>query len=600
MRNVLRKMNLSSKLVLLVYVCFICIYIILNIFWFAILEWQARQEFSSNSYRMCALGNQMIDKECSYLQGIAAYLSVSSKTQEMLRANKLGQSTPDLGRLASELENLKYPVSLVFFDLEGMPIDSMSIDDSEFPIRQLPDEDTPFAHVLKGTSSYEWEFIDQGSPRLFERDNSPKLCLWHMITDSKTTQPLGVIAIAVDSRRIISMGPTQDSPYFQLILLDQKSGRVAFNHSAYSNLDAATREHLISLSAAHTSGDTIINYEGRRYYLYFTRSGVTPLSTFYMQPYSTFLQDFPTFWFYFLAVLTFLTLALFPMLRYAFRKLTMPLRRLTATVDGFAQGDLQASFQYDGEDEIGKLARVFNEMVQTNQEMLKKTLELRMREREAELNALQAQINPHFLYNMLNMIYWRALRSGNDELADISYAMGCLFRMTLKRSHTMITLREEFEICSYYLMLQKKRFGDHIEYSLSSEPDLEEAVVPKLLLQPLVENAIVHGAENYTGVVHIRLSACRSGDQITFQVINDGSVIPEEVLRALPDCSKVTASPRSGNRFALRNIDDRLKLLFNDSYRFTFESSEESGTIVTISYPLSFSAMDIKEDSDNA
>ena len=206
------------------------------------------------------------------------------------------------------------------------------------------------------------------------------------------------------------------------------------------------------------------------------------------------------------------------------------------------------------EDEIGKLGRAFNEMVQTNRAILKKMVELHTREREAELNALQAQINPHFLYNMLNMIYWRALRSGNDELADISYAMSRLFRMTLKRDRTMISLREEFEICSYYMMLQKKRFGDHVEYQIEREAGLDDVIVPKLLLQPLVENAIIHGAENYTGVVHIRLTANRDGDTVVFRVMNDGSVIPENILRLLPNCPVPNASPRSGNGMALPAI----------------------------------------------
>lgn len=595
MRKPLRKMNLSSKLVLLVFVCFVCIYIVLNTFWFFILERQAREDLIKNGYDMCILGNQMIEKECSYLHGIATYLSVSSQMQTFLHTSGTDRSN----RLAPELANLKYPVSLVIYDLEGNPLDYMSIDASKTPVPQSPQSGTAFARVLHSSRTYEWEFIAQNSQRLFTQDNSPKLCLWKLVRDTKTTRPLGMIAITVDTRRIISMDSTTSGPYFQLIILDQKSGSVAFNHSSHV-LTSETQQLLTEFSSVRASGDTILNYGGKRYRLFFSRSVSTPLTTYYLTPYTLFAQGVKSYLSYFLAVLSLLTLALFPLLRISSRQLTLPLRRLTDTVEGFAQGNLQAYFQYDGEDEIGKLGWVFNEMVHSHQCMMKKTVELKMREREAELNALQAQINPHFLFNMLNMIYWRALSSGNQELADISYAMGRLFRMTLRRDHTMITLHEEIEICDYYLMLQKKRYGDHIEYSISSEPEIQEANVPKLLLQPLVENAIIHGAENYSGVVNIQLTAQRDGDMLLLRVTNNGSVIPEEILRTLPYCPESISSPQSGNRFALRNIADRLKLLFENQGQISFESSKESGTIVTIRFPLSFFKPHEKEDNNHA
>ena len=593
-----RNMKLSSKLVLLIFISLVCIYIILSVFWFVILEIQARDDFYQAGYDMCALGGQMAEQECSYLQGIAAYLSVSSRTQAMLMKSNANLPLSENDRMATELAHLKYPVSVIFFDLQGEPVDWMSIDDSQTPLAQDPQGDTPLSRVLHGPATYAWEFIDQGSDRLFARDNSPKLCLWYLVTDSQTTRPLGAVAIAVDSRRFISMGSTQDSPYFRLILLDQETGAVAFNHSPYQ-LNEDVCAELIAYSGEEAQGSVVIPYGGARYYLFYERVKSTPLTVYYIIPYSLFVQD-GSFWGYFLIVLVFLTLSLHPLLGYASRRLTTPLRELTTTVSGFARGDMNALFEYKGRDEIGILGNAFNEMVRSNRRMLEKTVELKVREQEAELNALQAQINPHFLYNMLNMIYWRAMRSGDEEVADISYAMGQLYRMALNRGHSRIALREEFQICEYYLMLQKKRFGDHIEYNVYAEPGLEGVAVPKLLLQPLVENAIIHGAENYTDVVHISLSARREGENIVFRVVNDGSVIPPEILATLPYCPVAEGTPAGGSRYALRNIAERLKLLFGDAYAFTFASSEESGTVVTISYPLDHDSAILKGDAEDA
>ena len=336
------------------------------------------------------------------------------------------------------------------------------------------------------------------------------------------------------------------------------------------------------------------------YDVFFARANIGSLVSFYLTPHRLLVQDFKFFWNYFLLVLLCISFALIPLLLYATNRLTLPLRRLADTLETVARGNLNVSFSYTGEDEIGTLSRAFNEMVVKIRTMMQNTIDLQVREQEAELATLQAQINPHFLYNMLNMIYWRALRSGNEDLADISYAMGQLFRMTLKRGRSMITLREEIEICRYYLILQKKRYGNHIEYAIQVEDGLEDVAVPKLLLQPLVENAIVHGAENYDDVVNIRLTASRVGEQVRFQVINDGKIIPQEILRTLPESTGSIPTHRLGNRYALRNIADRLKLLFGEAYRFTFESSPEMGTVVTICYSINTLDNKTREEMDNA
>ena len=149
-----RNMKLSSKLVLLIFISLVCIYIILSVFWFVILEIQARDDFYQAGYDMCALGGQMAEQECSYLQGIAAYLSVSSRTQAMLMKSNANLPLSENDRTATELAHLKYPVSVIFFDLQGEPVDWMSIDDSQTPLAQDPQGDTPLSRVLHGPATY--------------------------------------------------------------------------------------------------------------------------------------------------------------------------------------------------------------------------------------------------------------------------------------------------------------------------------------------------------------------------------------------------------------------------------------------------------------
>ena len=205
-----------------------------------------------------------------------------------------------------------------------------------------------------------------------------------------------------------------------------------------------------------------------------------------------------------------------------------------------------------------------------------------------ELQLLQAQINPHFLYNMLHSIQWMALQKREMEIANIAYALGRFFRVSLSRGQSVITVAQEFDLVQYYLYLQNFRFPGLISYTIDDDSAVRSAVVPKFIIQPLLENSIVHGMKSSDDPIYIHL-VCRSDPdrrRLTILIDDNGKGIDPDILPLLPDQLENSVSAKSGSRFALKNIDIRLNLMFHGDYRFAFQNRPEGGTRVRIETPL--------------
>ena len=143
-------------------------------------------------------------------------------------------------------------------------------------------------------------------------------------------------------------------------------------------------------------------------------------------------------------------------------------------------------------------------MVEDIRTLIDENYVITLREKESELAALQAQINPHFLYNTLNSLYWKAMEEGNGEIAESILALSQLFRLVLNQRKKEVTAGQEIELISRYLQIQKVRFSKRLHYEIVMEESVKKAIIPKLIIQPFEENAIVHGFENVTTPCYLK------------------------------------------------------------------------------------------------
>lgn len=210
-------------------------------------------------------------------------------------------------------------------------------------------------------------------------------------------------------------------------------------------------------------------------------------------------------------------------------------------------------------DEVGMLSRHFSHMAREIDGLIQTDYTNRILLREAQLKALEAQINPHFLYNTLSAINWRAKMRGAQEISDMVEALSNLLRVTLNDDSGLIPLEQELSLVQSYIVIQRIRFDETLDYMLAVEADeLKDVLIPKLTLQPLIENAIRYGLEQSTQICRVQLSVRRQGAQLVLLVQNDGSLYEDDLLEKL---RQKTVTPH-GYGIGLLNIEKRLEFAF--------------------------------------
>ncbi|MFC4323967.1 cache domain-containing sensor histidine kinase [Litchfieldia salsa] len=267
--------------------------------------------------------------------------------------------------------------------------------------------------------------------------------------------------------------------------------------------------------------------------------------------------------------------------------LTAPIKKLLASMKRFQKGHFDERVEVKYHDEIGQLSLGYNTMVTNIKSLVDEAYVLRLKEKEAELKALQSQINPHFLYNMLDMIYWEAERSGQPQLGDMVISLSRLFRLSLNRGKSFTSLGKEKEFILLYLSLQQMRFKDRLTFNIDIADELESYVILKLCLQPFIENALYHGIESKREGGFIHVTASLKDQYLHFEIQDNGGGMNEETLMDITKIqneSDVYTSHETGG-YAIQNVIERLHHYYKDDYVLSYESELKKGTLVKLVIP---------------
>lgn len=281
---------------------------------------------------------------------------------------------------------------------------------------------------------------------------------------------------------------------------------------------------------------------------------------------------------------------LFTMLLYAFisARITKPINILQNNMQAAAKGNLDVRFLSGRRDEISSLGESFNTMIGRIKELMEQTRLEQENLKKAEFRALQAQINPHFLYNTLDAIIWMSQASKHEELMDMVVALSKFFRLTLGSGKEVVTVGEEVDHAKNYLIIQHMRYHDIMSYEFSVDPALRRFRMIKLTLQPLIENAIYHGLKNKRGGGKIRIEGYHDQEagNVVFIVADNGRGMSEGRLReVIADMNDVSPGKSDDGGHALRNVHERIQLSYGDSFGLTVESGEDVGTSVMMIFP---------------
>lgn len=269
------------------------------------------------------------------------------------------------------------------------------------------------------------------------------------------------------------------------------------------------------------------------------------------------------------------------------RKFSKKVQRIIRSMNRIGEGDLSTRIQMSGEDELQQISRRFNDMGDRLEQYIDKMYTSEIKQKNAELVALQSQINPHFLYNTLESIRMKAYFVGAKEVGQMIYSLSVMFKNMVKKS-TVVTVEEEMDMCSVYLDLFRIRYDGRLETEIEVDPEIQSASIIKLLVQPIVENYIVHGFRPLEDNNKISVRAHGAGDRVVIIVSDNGTGIPEEKLTQIRGTlNKVLQPPEKGHRsIGLMNVHERIVLNYGNDYGVTINSTEGQGTEVRMEIPM--------------
>ena len=381
------------------------------------------------------------------------------------------------------------------------------------------------------------------------------------------------VCIHVDYKKIFSQMDSLFDEDFGLILLDE-NGDIIYSYQDFEdnqlklpidNVLAQIKDG--SLSKTFLSARYEIPAEGWSLYLY--------------RPLHTISVNTRQITFTVLLVAVCCTLLLYLLTYFLSKAVVRPLENLTNNMQQIEQGDLSLNLPkiLPRNDEIGVLVKQFRAMVKKLQYLVNEVYKNKIVRQEYEMKALQAQIKPHFFYNSLSLINSKAILAGQDDISDMAQLLSTFYRTTLNRGHSHISVSDEWTNTISYVKIQLIMHSYSFEVFEELNPIIKDYKMPNLLLQPLVENAIVHGIDHKVtpGKGQIRISGTQEENQLIFTVEDNGCGISQEDLEHLLE--------KESNGYGVQNVQRRVQLYYGENYGLTYNSEINRGTKVTLKIP---------------
>lgn len=261
------------------------------------------------------------------------------------------------------------------------------------------------------------------------------------------------------------------------------------------------------------------------------------------------------------------------------RSVARPIGELIRNIDRIEEGNLSADVKEDSGDEIGHLINSFRNMVDRLNYMVNEIYKSKIAQQQYEMKALQAQINPHFLYNSLSLINWKAIMAGQEDISEMSQLLSTFYRTTLNKGKNIISVKGEWDNTCSYVRIQNMMHSGKLEVRTEIEEGMMEYQMLNLLLQPLVENAIVHGLDYKTdsGAKILVITGREEAGELRFTVCDNGCGIPQEI------CETILTAKTKG--YGVQNVHHRIQLYYGEQYGLVFESRVGEGTRVTLRIP---------------
>ncbi len=331
-----------------------------------------------------------------------------------------------------------------------------------------------------------------------------------------------------------------------------------------------------------TSGYEYINVDGNPWILSYDTSGITNWITLVAinsrDLTRTLLDDIKSRSIYLAVILCIVSVIVACIISV---RVTNPINRLVKAAEKIGEGDFDIVISEEGDVDFKHLIHTINKMSREIKNLIKENYEVALREKEATIGALTMQLNPHFLYNTINIINWMAIRNKQKDISTMLMSLSHMLNYTVRSKGDIVCFQEDLEWLKKYLYIMSIRFENKFAVTYEVESGTLEARVPKLFLQPIIENIFTHAFDDLLQDGRIRISARKDADVLVFTVEDNGKGMEEEDLRKI-----LNRTADNSLRIGLSNVDERIKLLYGGHYGVKIASAPSKGTAVTITVPV--------------
>lgn len=446
------------------------------------------------------------------------------------------------------------------------------------------------------------------SENIMAGDNEPFLYLCRTLKSLEPkTKVMGqlIIQIPIDILdNVFKQSKLDTGEYYAII---NSNGDYLYHTGNMNLYGKKVDRNILSLLNYEKDGYKILKKENNDLilsYSVFSVYGEKGWSVVHVLPMSAILSNARTIRNVILLIMIFSLLASFPILVLLSNTISSPIKKLKSAVEQFGKGNLQARASTNRMDEVGHLQVSFNKMADDINLLLEKIAFEHKQRRLLELSVLEYQINPHFLYNTLDSINWMAQKAGKEDISELAGALARFFRKSLSKGNEFYKVKDELEHVQQYLLINKIRYKDCFQYQITADPEVLENLTIKIILQPLVENAIKYGVNKKSTGGFIHVTVKKDNEVVLFEISDNGEGIENNRLKAIQGALRkhitmddeqgdIKNSINTGSGFGLFNVNQRIWLHYGDNYGITIDnvtqnnnvSNENPGGMESISIP---------------
>lgn len=421
-----------------------------------------------------------------------------------------------------------------------------------------------------------WYAIEDGEFMVYSR----------LITGNKLNETLGFIRIVIPSYRLESVLNRFQPMNTGVLLLIDRSREPIIGRSQDGE------ELAQSLEFGDWAANRYLTFNGSK--LFVTQYVLDKTDWMFVSavPREDILQGTAQIRGYFFNTVIIILLITITIAIWTTQRFTRPFKQFIRMMRDAERNNFKTRMDITAKDEIGQLAVSYNRMTQQIDSLINEVYEQQILKNEAEWSALQAQINPHFLYNTLDSVNWIARSHKITDIVRMVTALSKLFKLSLAKKDKLVAVEEELQYIRYYAQIQETRFSDRISIHIDVPASLMAYRIPRFILQPLVENSIVHGLERKEGTGRVDIKGAEYGDKIFFIIQDNGVGIPASKLQTL-----LTKDVRNNDKhLGLSNVDERIKLLYGAEWGLKLDSIEGEGTIVEVWLRKNISQADARRE----